>query len=499
MYAIIRMMKFNKKYLYVLGLILLISLFFRTFAIIDRASFSHDGDLYSWIVKDIVINHHFRLIGQETSAPGIFIGPLFYYLLIPFFLLTNMDPIGAIFPILIFGILTTLSCYFVFSKLFNNIIGLIGAFLQATLLSLVNWDRWIVPTAPTHLWTIWFLYIVVSIARGNYFLFPVLGFLAGLTWHIHVALAPTFLAVPVAIIISKKLPSLKKLGLFIIAFLIPTIPLFLFELRHNFSQTVNLLQNFTISHGGGVGFSKLNLLIIKMINNLSTLLTSPQSLPGIDHRILSLLVILILIWMVRKKIILIKDLLPLLFWILGIILFYSFSSTIISEYYLENINVIYLLLISLLLYKLWNIFKYGKIIVLFLLAIILIKNLIFFTTVSVYKEGYLEKKAVVEYIYQDSLKQNFPCFAISYITDPGRNTGFRYLFWLKKLHVNQPSSGSPVYTIVIPSELAQEAIKEKFGNIGVILPDNIPDRKRLENSCSGQNSNLTDPLFGYTE
>src|SRR3989338_9818731 len=87
----------KKSNILILFLIILIGLFFRTYLAVERFEFGHDGDLYSWIVKDIAVNHHFRLIGQLTSAPGIFIGGLFYYLLTPLFLLTNMNPVGGIF------------------------------------------------------------------------------------------------------------------------------------------------------------------------------------------------------------------------------------------------------------------------------------------------------------------------------------------------------------------------------------------------------------------
>ena len=70
-------------------LILLIGLFFRTYAVVGRYDFAHDHDLFSWIVKDIVVDNHPRLIGQLTSAPGIFIGAFFYYSLVPFFLLLS--------------------------------------------------------------------------------------------------------------------------------------------------------------------------------------------------------------------------------------------------------------------------------------------------------------------------------------------------------------------------------------------------------------------------
>lgn len=126
-------------------LVVLLAIFFRTYDIVGRFDFAHDGDLYSWIVKDIVVDKHLRLIGQQTTAMGIFIGPLFYYMLIPFFILTRMDPIGALIPITIFGIATVISYYFVFLKLFNKTVGLIASFLYAVLLVPVYFDLRVVP------------------------------------------------------------------------------------------------------------------------------------------------------------------------------------------------------------------------------------------------------------------------------------------------------------------------------------------------------------------
>ena len=66
--------------------------------------YDHDQDLAGWVVKDVLVNHHIRLIGQLTSTPGVFIGPLFYYLLIPFYLAFKMDPIGGIYLVGALGI-----------------------------------------------------------------------------------------------------------------------------------------------------------------------------------------------------------------------------------------------------------------------------------------------------------------------------------------------------------------------------------------------------------
>lgn len=113
--------------------------------------------------------------------------------------------------------------------------------------------------------------------------------------------------------------------------------------------------------------------------------------------------------------------------------------------------------------------------------------------------GYVERKAIVKYINEDAEAHGYPCISISYITNPGYNLGYRYFFYLDNMHVNDPKSGSPVYTIVFPLSLVDKFDK-RFGVLGLILPDYIKyNKKDVDKSCQGENANLTDPMFGYTE
>lgn len=477
--------------------ILVLSVFFRTYQIVERFGFDHDGDLYSWIVKDIVVNKHPRLIGQLTSAPGIYIGPLFYYSLVPFFLLFNMDPIGAVIPLTIFGILTTFSYYFVLSKLFNKSAGLIAAFLHAILLSSIAFDRRNAPSSTTNLWAIWYFYIIIQLSRGNYSVLPLLGILIGLIWHIHIALLPTLLAIPIAIMVSKNLPKLTQVLYFFVTLFITSLPFIIFESRHHFIQTLSLLGNFTITHGGSTGSYKL-ILVLGMISlNINTLFLSPQNLVQNLQPFFTILLFSLIIFLLYKRILIKKEIIPLLSWILGVIIFFTFSSTLISEYYFYSVLVIFLAIVSLILSLLCK-SKVGRILVISLLAIILIKNFYFFTTGYIYHKGYLERKATAEYISKDSKNKGFPCVGISYITAIGENVGFRYFFYLNNLHLVHPSLDVPVYNIVLPDELSK-GVKEKFGHIGVIPPDHIPSRETINKSCRVPNANLTDSMLGYTE
>lgn len=487
----------KKHHLLLIVAILSISIFFRTYQIVERYGYGHDGELFSWIVKDIVVNHHPRLIGQLTSAPGIFIGPLFYYLLVPFFILFKMNPIGALLPVTLIGVLTTLSYFIVFSKLFNKTAGFIAAFLQAILLPWITFDRTVVPSTLTNLWIIWYFYVTLQIARGNYFVLPLLGILIGLIWHIHIALVPTLFALPFAFSVSKKLPKLREFIWFLVTLFITNLPLIIFEVKHQFMQSKSLILNFTSNHGGGVGAGKL-IYIIDVINkNVNSLFISPYSLPPILKELFPVSLLALSLFLIKKRILGKREIIPMSALLVGVIGFFSFTSSLVSEYYLYSVEILFVGLLSLTFSILFK-GRIGKTLVILLLAILFIKNFYHFINDYIYKKGYEERKEVVEFITTDSKQKGFPCIGISYITAPGENTGFRYFFYLKNQHLIHPSKEVPVYNIVIPDELSSSVTK-KFGHIGVIPPDKFPKKELVDKSCQTPNTNLTDSMFGYTE
>ena len=484
----------------ILIIILLLGIFFRTYQVIERFEFAHDGDLYSWIVKDILIDRHFRLIGQETSASGIFIGPLFYYLITPFFLLTNFEPTAAIIPITIVGLLTILSYYIVFSKLFNVKVGLIISCLYAVLISTTVWfDRWIAPSTLSNLWVIWYFYVNISLARGDFRVLPLLGVLISLIWHIHIALLPSLVTIPVAILVSRKLPNLRHIIYFFATLIVTSIPLIIFEIKHNFQQTVNLISNFTEYREGARGFYKFQLVLGMISKNIHNLLFAPQSFKVLNNILFPTAILLSSLLLIKKGLLKTKEFAVLLAWFFGIVIFFSISSSPISEYYFYNIEIIFLAIISLFFYLVLKSSFKGKVLILGLLIFIALKNIVYLITQDYYNKGYLEKKAVVEFITQDSQNRNFPCFSVNYITSIGENVGFRYLFFLKRAKMAVSGNGSPVYSIVIPDEYAKGEVEKKFGHIGVITPKNISSKEAIDYACSGLNTNLTDPMFGYVE
>jgi len=151
----------------ILGVILVLGFIWRIYNFEKGFSFAHDQDLYSWIAKDILINHHQRLIGQVTSVEGVFIGSAYYYLMAIFYWIFNLNPLSAVIPTVVGGLITIGSIYWIFSRHFGKYIGAIGAFIYSVSFGVAAYDRWSVPTQPTMLWSVWYLLVILEAIRGN--------------------------------------------------------------------------------------------------------------------------------------------------------------------------------------------------------------------------------------------------------------------------------------------------------------------------------------------
>jgi len=170
------------------GFIIALGVFLRLYKYETWFAYGHDYDLLGWFVKDVVVNGHFRLIGQETSTPGIFIGPLFYYYQVLFYLVFSLNPIGGVFGVLLLSIFSVWSFYYVFRQMFSLRVGTVAMFFSAVSYYMVSNDREVFPTMPVILWSVWFLYTIFLLLKGKQTGYFVAGILIGLIWHMNMAL-----------------------------------------------------------------------------------------------------------------------------------------------------------------------------------------------------------------------------------------------------------------------------------------------------------------------
>jgi len=78
-------------------------------------------------------------------------------------------------------------------------------------------------------------------------------------------------------------------------------------------------------------------------------------------------------------------------------------------------------------------------------------------------------------------------------------TCYRYFIYLSGLKTRPVTQKVPVYSIVFPLSLVDQ-VDQTFGDLGLIYPQYerySPETAKIE--CVGQDSNLSDPMFGFTK
>ncbi len=482
---------FLKKEFLFFGLIFALAIFFRFYRAQELYTFELDQDLFSWIVKDILINHHIRLIGQLTSIDGVFIGPLYYYLLVPFFFIFKMNPSSALIPAAGISIATIFSIYYVFSKFFGKSTGIIGSLLYSFSLPIILIDRWVVPTQTTFLWSIWYLWCLVAIKNGSKKAVLVAGVLVAMIWQVHIALVPLVFLLPVAIYLSRKKITLKFYIYSAILFLVFSSPFWLFELRHNFQQIRGFITATTVTRDDTNILWRLYLVIGSIsieINRICVyFITIPWfvSIPVFGG---------IIFFLKRKKLFKTSDVYLVGLWILLISFSQFISKRPISDYYFNSLIIPTLLVFSLLLAKLSE-----RYFVRFILALLFIALFMFnFISLSKMKSenSFLVKKKLVETIKQDALQNNYPCISVTLIADLGTGYGFRYLLWYEGLDVINPAVGIPNYDILVGWDKYAKDINLKFGYYGL----NIPHEQKFtaDKSACSDPKNQPEQLLNFT-
>lgn len=471
-------------------LVLFLGLFFRTFRLEEHFFFELDQEINSFIVKDILVEGHMRLIGQMSSVEGFFVGSLQNYLSLPFYALLRMDPIAAVIPALLIALSTIVSIYFIFSKFLGKNAGKIGAFLYAVSVPIAFIDRWVVPSQAVLLWSVWFLYSLFSIINGNFKALIVLAVLVGLLWHIHPSLLPMILLIPIAFLMSKEKVKFQQLIVPALIIIVGLFPLLLFEIRHNFTL-ISAILNLFGEKGAGLTFvQRLNLVI----SGSSLMITNVFLEVKINPTVSFIIFIFALVFARFKQTISKKQTLIIIFWFAVVICGQLFSKRNISQYYFDNLIIPSLFMFSAALSVLdrYKLSSKVQVTALFLILIGLV-NLYMFYIKPINPFNYSVKKQVVEFIKTDSQMHNFPCIGLDFVADFGRGVGFRYLFWQSNVELVKPGVGAPVYKIVLPRNQLPENVDLKFGKVGVFLPEenSFSDSK----VCADVNNKL-DPVWG---
>ena len=242
----------SRKAWFLLVIIFAFHLFFRFYQLEGRSPFGWDQVDSAWAAKGIIVDHKWPLIGTQAKLnSGIFVGPLYYYLVAFVYWLANLDPIASGIFAGMNSILTFVIIFFLTRKIFSARTALVAVFLHTFSFSIIGLDRiqwtvnWIVPTSLI----IFFALNRVLLGQVKYLV--LLSIAVGLSFHSH------FTAVFYPLIIFLSLPffpkrkeTLKYALLALLLFLLFLLPNLVYELKSHGSSSRSLVDYLaTYYHG----------------------------------------------------------------------------------------------------------------------------------------------------------------------------------------------------------------------------------------------------------
>lgn len=245
----------------ILVTILIFASFMRLYRISDYMTFLGDEGRDAIVARDI-LHGNFTLLGPRASAGDFFLGPIYYYMMAPFLLLTNYDPVGPAIMVALFGIATVFLVYFVGRSFFGFRAALIAAGLYSIAPLVVAYSRSSWNPNPMPFFSLLMLFLLYEAVKGNKkILLLAVGLLLGIAMQLHYL--STFLGAIIFFFIifgeflkDKKKFMLRSLVSYLLiagGFIGGLLPFLLFEARHGFPN-IRTITSFIFETNNTTGY-----------------------------------------------------------------------------------------------------------------------------------------------------------------------------------------------------------------------------------------------------
>lgn len=428
----------NKPSIIIISLLLILSAI-KYFRFLPRSPFEADQE-YLAVSADSILKGKLTLIGAPTSVGGMFIGPLYNYLIAIFMWVFHGNPLVINGLSSVWAVATIVLIYLVGKKLFGYRAGLFSA-----LLALFSYKFLYIADNPPLVFPLPLVTLItlfLSTQKKSFTRSVALGLLVGLALNLHfsgVYLLPLLFTEGIAGILS---------------IILPLAPLLLFEFRHDWFITKNAIQFITHPGGEPTGiWSRL----YSFMSSQAQMFQSGQLTP-----VLIAVVALSFVWMIKQKHKLNR-------WFVGSyilpLIFFMIYSGQLLPYYAAIAWSPFLLIVGDFLSTAWgksNLLKYGIIIFFVFFSLSQIRDWNQFSV----GRGLDKKLAALRYIKSKAGNNKY---YFSKTLEPAADNGFTYL----TQYVGINSSGSPLdttYTIVAPFNWQGIQPDIRFGDFGVVLP-----------------------------
>lgn len=207
----------------------------------DLMAFNYDQGRDALVIWNLWHEGKFFLIGPVTGLAGIFLGPFYYYLIAPFYVIGQGNPLYPYYFLVFLTMLASLTCFYLGKKMNGNLAGVFALIISSCSAYIIQSSRWLSNPTPLLLTSVLLLYSLWKIMESKKAIWWILSLLlVGLSMQFEAASGIFYIPMFVVFAIwqRKSLPNLKNSIFAFLAFFVTLLPQIIFNFRHD-----NLLLN----------------------------------------------------------------------------------------------------------------------------------------------------------------------------------------------------------------------------------------------------------------
>jgi hypothetical protein len=408
----------SKKQILILISIFCVSILLRLPYLLGQdIAFDYDHGRDGLAVASLVKLYQLKFIGPWTSIPGLFFGPLYYYLLAPIALISNGHPLSQAWMMFLLVLIQVYLAFRYFGFWESVIMATAPAWITLSIgssnafpMTLVSWLLLIV------------LKPIIKFKKVSNKQMFWLGVILSLGFHFSSALAIFLIPAILIILIKNKVKlNTKKILLATLGFLLVFLPQLLFEVKNNFIEAKGVIEYLKYGEKHKLSLNKLRYMIEVVGHELKL-----ASLPEIGQMYLGeILVGLGLIWMGIKRI-------KFKYWfellIILVVPVIGFSGLHYNPWYVYGLFPVVVLLVAQVVKNSPKIIK-GLFFLCLLVSSILGLVRFYGQSQENYQKGrvfYKNKMKAVDYIYQQAQDKHFSVYIY---TPEIYDYAYQYLFF----------------------------------------------------------------------
>ena len=248
------MLNLIKKYpgILVIFILTLLAAFLRLYNLERYATFLADQGRDAIIIKRIATLEHLTAIGPPTSLGYVFLGPFYYYFIVPWLWIFQFQPVGLVFGVAFFSICFVPINYIIIRKILDEKTALISSSLIVFSSTMIDFSRfsWNPNLLPLFA-LVTYILLILSFEKKRYIFFALFGAMLSFSIQLHylslILIFPSGLLFIAHFINSKKNAKKYIIGMFvsIATFVLGASPLIIFDLKHNFINVKSFINLIT--------------------------------------------------------------------------------------------------------------------------------------------------------------------------------------------------------------------------------------------------------------